>query len=336
MSIGYPESTAYCSLEAWISAFISQTLEPRSLTPHFFSLTFCLSNCMDLHDQNPLRDYEEERTVVGCRTCCGIRSHMRSSLEGCQGSLGDRDFDRRFHGARDRCEIRARGYGRGRGPFFGVGPGVELPTRMHYFEGALNHENSAYATPGRGLRRIPVVNFDLLRTSNTLDNGYPAEMCTSELEQHLFDTPRRPCIGRTAHQFPYYDEYIADRGSEAMPGEAAVCPYGSVDSEQLAIRLQPGTSIDQSLHRAQTNLLNKSSNNETLAVDSASTQRDGPALLKHGLNDTAEEVPHGQDTTFDYTIQADDGETEASQDDIGSVGSSSPDEPIIFTPGSSI
>ena len=207
---------------------------------------------------------------------------------------------------------------------------------MHYFEGALNHENSAYATPGRGLRRIPVVNFDLLRTSNTLDNGFPTEMCTSELEQHLFDTPCRPCIGRTAHQFPYYDEYIADGGSDARPGEAAVCLYGNVDSEQLAIRLQPGSSVDQSLHQGQTGLLNNSLSNETQAVDSASTQRGGPALSEHGLNGTAKETPHGQDAGFEHTPQAVDVEAEASQDDIRSVSSSSSDEPIIFTPRSSL
>ena len=162
---------------------------------------------------------------------------------------------------------------------------------MHYFEGALNHEHSAYGTPGKGLRRIPVVNFDLLRTSDTLDNGNPAKMCTSELEQHLFNAPQRPCIGRTAYQLPYYDDYIAAGGSEARPGEVAICPYDNIDSEQLASRLQTGSSIDQSLNQREICLRKRWPSKEAQAIDSASTQQGGSVLSEPGLNGTAEETP---------------------------------------------
>ena len=363
MSIRHPASTADYSVEAWTPDLKSQTLYSSPFIPYLPVLTFSLSNCMDLHICRPLCGDEEDwkisssgrrslalshavatrrisgsinETVITFRSCHGTRSHMRSGFETCLRNLSDTDFWTDIFGARQRCGLRANRYRRSYRPYLGVGPGIELPTRMHLFEGALNGGGLAHTTPGRGLRRVPVVNFESFRAAGESGNEILPRIFTSEFEQHLFDDLPLPLNGCAARHRPNDVEYIADGESEARPGEAAVSPYGSVDSEQLAIRHQLGSSIDQSLHQGQTGLLNNYPSNEAQAVDSASIRRSGPALSEHGLDGTAEEILHAQDAAFEHTPQADDGETEASQDDIRSVSSSSSDEPIIFTPGSSV
>ena len=210
---------------------------------------------MDLHNDHAVREWEEERNF---RTCCGTRSHMRCASEACQRSRRDTSVDRELHEAEHEHQLRARSHGHGRRRYFGVGPGVELPTRMHYFEGALNHGNVGNATPRRGLRRIPVVNFELLRAGRTLVDGYPPAMCTSELEEHLFDAPLRIRTECAAHKLSHYDECGAVGGSEARLAKAAACSYNPIVSELVPVGLQLGPSVGQSLHQGQTCLLNNS------------------------------------------------------------------------------
>lgn len=206
---------------------------------------------------------------------------------------------------------------------------------MHYFEGALKHDNVANATPGRGLRRVPVVNFDLLRAGNTFGNGYPTGISTSELEKHLFDARPRPRIGHTAHHFSQYDEYRAAGGSEARSAEGHVCSYDTVVSKQVAVGLQAGPSVDHHLHQGQTCVLDSSPGNEAQAVDGAHTQQGGPIPAEHGLEGTAEENAQGPDAWSECAQEANEGESETGQEEGLSIISNSSDGVIVFTPRSS-
>ena len=289
---------------------------------------------MDLHNRGPLRGDEAERTIITFRACCGTRSQMRSGLEAYQRHRGDTDFGREVHGARHRYGLHAGIYVRGRGRYLGVGPGLELPTRTHYFEGALGDGGLVHTTPGKGLRRVPVVNFEVFRARGALSNGTPTRIYTSDFEQHLFDGPPRPRSRRTAGQLPHNDEHRAAATFEGRLGQVAVCLDHTINSEQVEVPLQFGLSHDQFLQKESNGLRNIPLTNQAQVIDCATLQQDGSALSEHSLNGTAEEASSGWDSSVEHEPPA--GGGEASQDDAQSVRSSVSDEAINLTWASSV
>lgn len=283
---------------------------------------------MDLHDDYAVHDYEEDRTVSMFQTCCGIGSRTRCGLEACQRSLSDTNLNSQLDDAQNGYEYGARGYSRGRGHYFGVGPGVELPTRMHYFQGALNHDYVANANPGGRLRRVPVVNLGLL-LSNSFGNGYPTGMGTSELEQYLFDTAPHPRTENTARQPSNYEKFRAAVMSQTRSAKAAVCACNSILSEQAPACLQLEPSVNHCLHQGQTCLLENSPTYEARALNSAYTQQGGPVQAEHG---TAEKNPQGPEAGSECAYEADEGGEEAIQDDDRSTSSNSSDWSIVLCP----
>ena len=94
-------------------------------------------------------------------------------------------------------ELRAGKLGSGRGRYLGVGPGVHLPTRMHYFGDGDIDEDLAEGSSGRGLRRIPVIDFGPLLVRNTLGTQSPNTIqrvprYTSPLHPRNRCAPHRP------------------------------------------------------------------------------------------------------------------------------------------------
>ena len=67
-----------------------------------------------------------------------------------------------------------------------VGHGIELPTRMHYFERGVADTESKHGASITHLRRVPVMNFEHLR--ETWDKRSPNDrMFNEELEDRRFD-----------------------------------------------------------------------------------------------------------------------------------------------------
>ena len=258
---------------------------------------------------------------------------MRSGFETCLRDLCDTDSGTDVHRARQRSGICADRYGRSHRPYLGVGPGIELPTRMHYFEGALNGSGLTHGTPGRGLRRVPVVNFESFRAGGNSSNGILPRIFTSEFEQHLFDDHPLPFNGCDARHIPNNFLYIAAGSSEERPGQSSICSRDAVSSEQVAIRTRTESSNEQFCRQRETCLASLSPGREFQAIEIASSQPGGPALSEDGLNCTPGETTHGHGAISGQTIRAEGGE--ASWDDAQSTSSGALDRTIVYTPRSS-
>lgn len=103
--------------------------------------------------------------------------------------------------------LRAGKPRRGRKRYSGVGPGLHLPTRMHYFDEQTSEDDLAHEAPGRGLRRIPVIDFRPLLVRKTLgpqfrntisrivSENFPIHClpnCSDPLHPNNEHTPRQP------------------------------------------------------------------------------------------------------------------------------------------------
>lgn len=130
----------------------------------------------------------------------------------------------------------------GRSHFLGVGPGIELPTQMHYFEEETIDNESVHEAPAGGVRRVSVMNFGYFQVRDTL-----ADRCSSEiskLEERPFDylplyNSCRSRNGCNPRRTSHMNEYRATDSFERRHGQASVFPNKNITSEQVAALFKP-------------------------------------------------------------------------------------------------
>ena len=181
----------------------------------------------------------------------------------------------------------------------GVGPGVELPTRMHYYEDEIIDHELAHETPGISLRRVPVVHFGSLQVRETLANRFSNDVFfNSELEErppyrtHQFN-PRHLRQERTPQQPFHSDDHRTTGRFEGGHGQAAFFPDDTITSKQFAAHLQSGLPNEKTPQQVGTTLPNQPPDVQAQGIESAKPQQGGRTLGSHGLDGIVEEAPRG-------------------------------------------
>ena len=288
----------------------------------------------DNEDFAPQLHGGRQRYDVGGRE--PIKPHQAGSrLEKIFGDDDDADADDEFHEKQRRHDRRERlgvrpihsahclarddgpgedlddGLREGRyrhGHDLGVGPGVELPTRMHYYEEEIIDYELVHETPGIGLRRVPVVHFGPLQVRETLANRFSNNFFfSSEREESLFHgsdqfNPRHLGQERTPQQAPHSDGHRSTGRLEGSQGQSDVIPDETITSEQVASHLQPEMPNDKTPQQAGTTLPNEPPGVQVQVIESANPQQGGRTLGTHGLDGTVEEAPRGWAASSERTL----------------------------------
>ena len=231
-------------------------------------------------------EFHESQRQHERRERLGARPVHSANCLATDGGHGE-DLEQKLHEGRYR-----------NGHDLGVGPGVELPTRMHYYEEEIIDHELAHETPGISLHRVPVVHFGSLQVRETLANRFSNNLFNSELEERPFLRPhqfgsRHLRQGRTPQQPPQDDDHRTAGLFEGSYWQTAVFPNDTITSKKFATHLQSGLPNDESPQQVGNTLPNEPPGVQVQVIESANPQRGGRTSGSHGLDGTVEEAPRG-------------------------------------------
>ncbi|CAF9921602.1 MAG: hypothetical protein ALECFALPRED_001837 [Alectoria fallacina] len=255
------------------------------------------------------------------------RRRIDGAIRHGEESLSDIDrYSRRDEDLED--GLRAVRYGREHD--LGVGPGVELPTRMHYYEEEIVDHELVHETPGRGLRRVSVVHFGSLPVRTTLVKRFSSQIFHSELEERPFDLshqfnprPRR----RSPHKHFQHDDHRTSDHFEESHGQVGVFGDDSVAPEQVAFHNPLKIWNNEALGQLGFTMPHNPPIVQIGLVDSPAPR---PVLPDNDPNGTAEEAPRDWGASPGHVPQANG--KGVWPDDIQSIGSSVSEDARITTP----